>query len=89
MLSSFTPQTAPVPLPDTLPVGARTVEVTTIEDGKPVSFRWELATEATLRLDTEYAGDWRCEGRKGTSFVRYTLVDWDSQRSPPPPEAGA
>lgn len=71
---------APDPLPATLPAGTRTIEITT-EGDEPVRFRWTLATEAELRADTEYVGDWLCEGRKATSFVRYSLVDWDEWRA--------
>ena len=70
------------PLPHTLANGTRTVEVRTIEDGKVVGWRWTLVSDyAVLRGNAEYVGDWRCEGRKSTSFVRYSIVDWDQVRA--------
>jgi hypothetical protein len=69
----------PKVLPLTLPVGVQTLLFT--DEATGISFRWTLHGEATLRLSSEYAGDWRCEGRKSTSFVRYTIVDWDQLRA--------
>ncbi len=79
MVYSVHKPVAPEPLPPTLPAGTQTVLFT--EEGSGVSFRWTLRGEATLMGSWEYQGDWRCEGRKGTSFVRYTIVDWGQVRA--------